>query len=80
MTRAERIEKILQEEFSPEVLEVKDFSHQHSAGPDAQSHIDVYIVSSKFNGLNMVKKHRLIYATLHNELSTGLHALKLQIK
>ena len=79
MSRAQRIEEILQEKFSPSVLKVSDFSHQHRAGPDAQSHMDVYIVSSHFDGLNMVKKHRLIYAALQDELNTGLHALKLQV-
>ena len=79
MTRAERIDKLLREEFSPSTLEVSDFSHQHRAGPDAQSHIDVYIVSSVFNGLNMVQKHRMIYGLLKDEMSSGLHALKLQV-
>ena len=79
MTRRDRVQSILEEKFSPQTLNVVDFSHQHAAGADAQSHIEVYIISEAFNGLNLVKKHRLIYSALQSELQTGLHALKLQV-
>ena len=79
MTRQERILATLTEKFEPQKIEVVDFSHQHSAGADAQSHIEVYIIADAFNGLNLVKKHRLIYSVLQNEMQSGLHALKLQV-
>ena len=79
MSRKERIEELLNRTFSPTTLKVSDFSHQHSAGPDAQSHIEVYMIAEAFDGLNLVKKHRLVYSALQEELNTGLHALKLQV-
>ena len=79
MSRKERIEKALTNKFSPTVLRVSDFSHEHRAGPDAQSHIEVYMIAEAFDGLNLIKKHRLVYAALQEELQSGLHALKLQI-
>lgn len=76
MTRKERIEKTLTQEFSPNELVVEDFSHQHSRG--AESHFDVYIIAEAFNGRSVVQKHRLIYVVLKEELESGLHALKIQ--
>ena len=77
MSRKERVEKILEESFSPQKLIVEDFSHQHSRG--AESHIEVYIVAEAFDGLSVVQKHRSLYKALKPELDSGLHALKLQV-
>jgi len=79
MSRKKRIEEILTEKFIPKELTVTDFSHQHSVPDGSESHIEVYIISSEFNGLSLVQKHRKIYQVLNQEMSSGLHALKLQV-
>ena len=76
MNRKERIEEKLKAAFQPLELVVEDFSHQHSKG--AESHFDVYIISASFDGCTIIKKHRLVYAALQEEMDAGLHALKIQ--
>ena len=44
-------------------------------------HLQVTVISSKFNGLSLVKQHQLVYSALKEELaSEALHALALQTK
>lgn len=38
------------------------------------------VVSDSFQGQNPVKRHRLVYGALKEELSAGLHALALKTK
>ena len=56
--------------------------------PDAQvkvenlkgnDHLQVTVISSSFNGLSLVKQHKLVYAALKEELaSEAIHALALK--
>jgi BolA protein len=65
--------------FTPESLDVENESHLHEghAGhhPGGESHFRLYIVSEAFRGKTRVERHRMINATLANELKTGVHAL-----
>ena len=76
MNRKERITELLKEKLSPEEIEVKDFSHQHSQG--AESHFDVFVVSSVFEGKRQVMRHRIVYQAVQSEIAQGMHALQLQ--
>lgn len=60
--------------LQPEHLEVLDESHMHSRGQ--QTHYKATIVSPAFAGLNAVKRHQQVYASL-GELMGQLHALAL---
>jgi BolA protein len=79
MTTQNAIIKKLREAFSPESLEVKDESHLHEghAGhrPGGQTHFRVYIVSPAFKGKSRIERHRMINATLSEELAGSVHAL-----
>ncbi len=79
MTVRDTIINKLREAFAPEGLEVQDESHLHEghAGhrPGGESHFRVYIVSDAFKGKSRVERHRMINATLAQELSTRVHAL-----
>ena len=79
MTRVERIEGIIQSNLSPLKMDVINFSHEHNVPEGAESHIRIFAVSDKFEGLRMVKRHRLIYSLLQDELNAGLHALQLDL-
>ena len=56
--------------------------------PDAQvqvenlkgnDHLQVTVISSSFNGLSLVKQHKLVYSALKEELaSEAIHALALK--
>lgn len=84
-TRADRIRQKLETELEPMVLEIDDVSYQH-AGHAAvsdearETHFNVKIVSSKFEGRSLVKRHRFIYDLLQEELQSGLHALSITAK
>lgn len=45
-----------------------------------ETHFNVMVVSSAFDGLSMVKRHRMIYQALDEEFRDGLHALSLVTK
>lgn len=60
--------------LQPEHLEVLDESHMHSRG--LETHYKAVIVSPAFAGLNAVKRHQKVYATV-SELMGQIHALAL---
>ena len=42
-------------------------------------HLQVTVISSEFNGLSLVKQHKLVYSALRDELaSEAIHALALK--
>lgn len=60
--------------LEPEHLEVLDESHMHSRGQE--THYKAVIVSTAFAGLNSVRRHQKVYASL-GELMGQIHALAL---
>jgi BolA protein len=84
MTIKEIIINKLHEAFTPESLEVQDESHLHEghAGhrPGGGTHFRVYIVSQAFDGKSRIERHRMINATLADELAGSVHALALHAK
>jgi len=70
------IENKMVRAFEPEHLQVKNESHMHG-GPATESHFKLTIVSDKFDGLLLVKRHREIYQLLEDELAGDVHALAL---
>jgi len=60
--------------LEPQHLEVLDESHMHSRG--LETHYKAVIVSPQFAGLNAVRRHQKVYASL-GELMGQLHALAL---
>jgi stress-induced morphogen len=67
--------------LKPTKLDLVDNSHQHAghAGNDmdGESHFDLTIVASAFEGLNLVKRHQLIYMIL-GDIMPQIHALQIQ--
>ncbi len=59
--------------LEPSHLEVLNESHQH-AGPAAESHFKLVVVSDKFNDMRLLDRHRLINALFAEELN-HIHAL-----
>ena len=80
MTKA-KIEKILQEEFKPQYLEVIDDSSKHAghAGAKEGGHYHVIIVSAVFEGQKLIDRHRMIYEAL-KPIQNLIHALAIQAK
>ena len=79
MSVRQTITNKLREAFLPESLEVQDESHLHEghAGhrDGGETHFRIYIVSEAFKGKSRIERHRMINATLANELASSVHAL-----
>jgi len=76
--RTERLRERLQAELNPSVLDITDDSHLHAghAGNTGGSHYTVKIVSSRFEGLKLVMRHRLVYDAVHDMINKAeIHAL-----
>ncbi|EIX9396163.1 BolA/IbaG family iron-sulfur metabolism protein [Pseudomonas aeruginosa] len=73
MSMRDRIQTALQP-LDPQHVEVLDESHMHSRG--LETHFKVVLVSPQFAGLNAVKRHQKVYATLGG-LMGEFHALAL---
>ncbi|XP_015883945.2 protein BOLA1, chloroplastic [Ziziphus jujuba] len=89
VSRATRMKTKLQSAFEATILDLEDVSYQHAghaavkANPNSaagETHFNLKIVSPKFEGLNLVKRHRLVYDALADELQSGLHALSIVAK
>ena len=60
-----------------EHLDVQDESHMHSRGQE--THYKAVIVSPAFVGLNAVKRHQKVYATLGQRIHNDeVHALSMK--
>ena len=76
--RIERMQALLEAAFAPESMQIDDDSHKHAGHEGAKSglgHFSVSIVSEKFNGMNMLARHRAVYAALGDMMQTDIHAL-----
>ncbi|MNN00415.1 transcriptional regulator BolA [compost metagenome] len=73
MSMRERIQTALAA-LEPQHIEVFDESHMHSRG--LETHFKAVVVSPEFTGLNAVKRHQKVYASL-GELMGQFHALAL---
>lgn len=78
------IERKLSEAFAPTALSVVDESHRHAghAGsrPGGETHFRVSIVAAAFAGRSRLDRHRMVNATLAEELAGGVHALAIEAK
>ena len=73
--------------LSPERLEIEDDSwrhagHHHEGGMDAQpggeSHFNLTVVSTLFEGQGRVQRQRSVNALLRDELAGPVHALSIR--
>lgn len=76
-----KIEKILQDTFHPQFLQVIDDSSKHAghAGARQGGHYAVHIVSSAFEGVRLIDRHRMVYEAL-KPVEGSIHALAIQAK
>ncbi|KAI9083514.1 hypothetical protein K1719_034456 [Acacia pycnantha] len=84
-SRGKRIKEKLEKELSPVELQVEDVSYQHAGhagarGTDGETHFNLKVTSKEFEGKSLIKRHRLIYNLLQDELQSGLHALSIEAK
>ena len=78
--RVDRIRQRLTGGLAPTALEVIDDSHQHvghAGARDGRGHFTVVIVSSRFEGIRTVQRHRLVYEAVGDLMQTDIHALSI---
>lgn len=69
-------------EFKPLVCDVDDESALHAGHAGAASgggHYRLKLVSARFEGVNRVGRHRLVYDCLRAMMPTEIHALALTL-
>jgi BolA protein len=68
--------------FAPERLEVVDDSDRHAghmgARESGETHFNVVVVASAFEGLGRVERQRRVNAVLRDELAGPVHALSIK--
>tara|TARA_B100001057_G_scaffold484247_1_gene562095 strand:- start:351 stop:671 length:321 start_codon:yes stop_codon:yes gene_type:complete len=77
MSAIKSIEEKLKVALNPIHLEVIDESYLHNVEPGRESHVRVVAISQLFEGLNLVKRHQLIYSQIQDEIDGPIHALSL---
>jgi BolA protein len=79
MNTRDRMTEKLKAAFAPVSVDVQDESHQHAghsgSRPGGETHYRVYIVSEAFQGKSRIERHRMVNATLAQELAGSVHAL-----
>ena len=77
----QQILDILRQEFPNATIEITNESYMHQGHTQApetgESHFAVFIASQKFQDLNSVARHRLVYAALSELMPNPIHALKI---
>ena len=54
----------LEAHFLPVFAEIVNESHMHNVPPGSESHFKVTLVSNRFEGLRLVKRHQEVYGLL----------------
>ncbi|MBT3506101.1 MAG: BolA family transcriptional regulator [Piscirickettsiaceae bacterium] len=81
MTTIEQLEAAL-DPLSPSHLTIQDDSALHAghAGNTGGGHYTVTIVSKQFEGLSLLKRHRLVYDAAAVLMKQKIHALSIRAK
>ena len=78
----EAIRTKLSAAFSPARLEIEDESARHhghaGATPGSESHFNVVIEATIFEGMGRVQRQRAVYGALAEELAGPVHALSVK--
>ena len=79
---AERLHAKLTAAFAPERLQIDDESDRHAGHAGAreggESHFNVVIEATAFEGVARVQRQRMVYAAVADELAGPVHALSVK--
>ncbi len=78
--RMDRIRARLAATFEPSECQLVDESHLHAGHAGAASgagHFRLRLVSPRFEGVNRLGRHRLVYDCLQDMMQTEIHALNI---
>jgi BolA protein len=69
------------ESLEPLAFELKNESHLHAGHAGSKGgaqHFAVRITSAKFDGINTMARHRLVYACVSDLMPHPIHALRIE--
>lgn len=78
--RLDRMRNRLTATFAPLECQLTDESHLHAGHAGAASgagHYRLRLVSDRFEGLNRIARHRLVYDCLRDMMQSDIHALNI---
>tara|TARA_Y100000590_G_scaffold403349_1_gene489958 strand:+ start:5146 stop:5400 length:255 start_codon:yes stop_codon:yes gene_type:complete len=82
-TFLEKINKKINEQFSPEGLSLIDKSNLHAKHKSFNAnkfYIKLIIKSKKLKDMGKIEAHKVIFSALKNEMKNDIHALEIEIK
>ena len=82
MNRPQRIHDLLCAGLATDAIEIVDESHLHAGHAGAASgggHYRIRVISSRFEGVNKVGRHRLVYDCLREMMQKDIHALAMTL-
>lgn len=79
MSRLQRMNDALSHKLKPDTLTIENESSNHHVPINSETHFKIIAVSTQFNTLSRISRHRLVNSILSNEFATGLHALSLHL-
>ena len=77
MSMEKRIEQRLQA-LRPIHIELINESHMHNVPKGSESHWNLVLVSSEFEGKPLVRRQQAVYRSLKEEMQSGIHALTMK--
>ena len=81
--RVAAIRDAIESALQPQSLDVQDESHLHvghAGARDGRGHFRVAVVSSAFEGLASLARHRAVYAAVGRLMETDIHALSIDAR
>ncbi len=82
MKMSKIIENKLVKAIKPDFIEVIDESSKHighaGAKPEGETHFNITIISTIFEGMSRIKCHQMIYKILKDEMNSSIHALAIK--
>ncbi|WP_297814044.1 BolA family protein [uncultured Methylophaga sp.] len=81
MSTIDAIKQALQT-LEPELIDIEDDSAAHAghAGNTGGGHYNLLIVSKAFDGLSLLKRHKLVYTEVDELMQSQIHALSIRAK
>ena len=82
MSRIQRIESLIKQQFTVSSFTIIDESHKHAShfqGDAIETHLIIKCHASEFSTLTRVQSHRMLNTLLKSEFDSGLHAVSYQL-
>ena len=66
--------------YSPSHMSIANISHTHNVPPNSETHFTITIVSSAFDSMPRLKRHRHVLGNLQEYIDEGVHSVVIKAK